>query len=270
MLANPAEFFRHVRTELFAGSMTPSQVSGANDVIAAWPAKTDIRWLAYGLATAYHETDRAMEPVAEYGKGQGRPYGVPCGPYQQRYYGRGYIQLTWLYNYARAEKEIPGSELMRMPDNALNPNIAAEIMIRGMSEGWFTGVTLEHYFPVDRPQASDWVNARRIINGLDCAAKIAGYAVHFRDALVAAGYVPTDAPAVHGEPSPAAAPPSDLSTVEGVQRALNALGFHVVVDGEWGPETEAAVKGFQFRERLVTDGDAGPLTKAALAKALAK
>ncbi|MGO9429774.1 hypothetical protein [Rhodoblastus sp.] len=32
MLANPAEFFRHIRTELFAGSMTEPQVAGTNAV----------------------------------------------------------------------------------------------------------------------------------------------------------------------------------------------------------------------------------------------
>ncbi len=74
-------------------------------------------------------------------------------------------------------------------------------------------------------------------------------------------------------PHPAAPAPvaalADLSTVEDIQRALVALGAQIDVDGEIGPQTEAAVKAFQAHSGLVADGDAGPLTKAALAKALA-
>ncbi len=188
MLANPAEFFRLVRVGLFRGDMTQSQVDGTNAVMAAWSKGTDLRWLAYALATAFHETDTTMEPIAEFGHGRGMRYGVPDSETGQVYYGRGYVQLTWRLNYARAEKEIPGSDLVAHPDNALKPDIAAEVMIRGMSEGWFTGVNLDHYFPLVRPMNADWVNARRIINGVDCAARIAGYALHFRDALEAGGY----------------------------------------------------------------------------------
>jgi putative chitinase len=178
--ANPAAFFDVIRTELFHGSMTPAEVDGTNAILAAWPDGTDARFVAYALATAFHETDFTMEPIPEWGRGRGRPYGVPCGPYGHVYYGRGLIQLTWLKNYERAEREIPGSDLVRTPDNALKPNIAAEIMIRGMSEGWFTGKKLADYFT---DAQTDWVNARKIINGLDKAAQIAAYASHFWHAV---------------------------------------------------------------------------------------
>jgi hypothetical protein len=188
MLANPAEFFRLVRVNLFRGEISQDQVDGTNAILAAWPKGADLRWLAYGLATAFHETDTAMKPIPEYGRGRGMRYGVPDKETGQVYYGRGYVQLTWRFNYARAEKEILGSDLVHAPDNALKPEIAAAVMVRGMSEGWFTGVGLDHYFPLARPKAADWVNARRIINGVNCAAKIAGYALHIREALEAGGY----------------------------------------------------------------------------------
>jgi putative chitinase len=89
------------------------------------------------------------------------------------------VQLTWLANYQRAEKEI-GYGLVKDPDLALTGSIAALIMVRGMSEGWFTGKRLGDYFSVGH---TDWLNARRIINGLDCAARIGGYALHFMSAL---------------------------------------------------------------------------------------
>ena len=47
-----------------------------------------------------------MQPIAEYGKGKGRKYGVPGRNRGQVAYGRGYVQLTWDDNYERADKEI--------------------------------------------------------------------------------------------------------------------------------------------------------------------
>ncbi|RBP03789.1 chitinase class I [Roseiarcus fermentans] len=188
-LAAPAEFFRCARNRLFAGSMTQGQVEGTNALLDAWD-RHDIRWLAYALATAFHETAQTMEPIAEYGRGRGQPYGAAVGPFGQRYYGRGYVQLTWRHNYARADAELPGFDLVKTPDNALKPEIAAVVMLRGMTEGWFTGLKLDDYFPLKAPQRADWVNARRIINGLDCAARIALYGQQFREALEAGGYAP--------------------------------------------------------------------------------
>ncbi len=188
-LAHSAEFFRLTRVQLFGGSMTQSQVDGTAALLSAWDHH-DVRWVAYALATAYHETDFTMEPIAEYGHGRGRPYGVPDPKNGQVFYGRGFVQITWRHNYARADLEIPGFDLVNHPDNALKPEVAAVIMVRGLIEGWFTGVKLENYFPLHNPKYADWLNARRIVNGLDCAARIALYAQHFRDALEAGGYAP--------------------------------------------------------------------------------
>ncbi|WP_337739427.1 hypothetical protein [Agrobacterium vitis] len=52
-----------------------------------------------------------------------------------------------------------------------------------MTEGWFTGRKLSDYFT---PSSSDWVNARKIINRLDRAQDIAGYAKAFNSALAGA------------------------------------------------------------------------------------
>jgi hypothetical protein len=45
------------------------------------------------------------------------------------------VQLTWLANYEKAEKEIPSSDLVRTFDNALKPAIAATILLESMSNG---------------------------------------------------------------------------------------------------------------------------------------
>lgn len=50
------------------------------------------------LAQFAHESDN-FRYVSEIGKGRGRKYGLPTGPYSKIYYGRGPIQITWEYNY---------------------------------------------------------------------------------------------------------------------------------------------------------------------------
>ena len=189
-LATPKIFFDKVRPALFHGEMTQTQVDGCNTIIGVWPPRTDKRWAAYGLATAWWETDFTMKPVPEIGKGRGHPYGLVAGPDGQVYYGRGYVQLTWRANYVRAANEIPGSNVYLDPDRALDPTIAAEIMTRGMIEGWFTRTKLNDFFPLERPEDADWLRARRIINGMDHAEAIGHAAEIFWGALDAAGYVP--------------------------------------------------------------------------------
>ena len=67
-------FFDHVRRDPFGGSLTQSQVDGLTFILDAWdadPKMIDTRWLAYCLATTFHETDRTMQPVEEYASGDG-------------------------------------------------------------------------------------------------------------------------------------------------------------------------------------------------------
>jgi peptidoglycan hydrolase-like protein with peptidoglycan-binding domain len=52
--------------------------------------------------------------------------------------------------------------------------------------------------------------------------------------------------------------------VTALQRVMNRIGFTIRIDGEFGPETENAVRGFQRSHGLEVDGVAGPLTKAAM------
>ena len=182
MLIDRAAFFAAVRKTLFGGKLTADQVQGAEVILDAWPAGMSLPQMAYCLATAFHETARTMQPIEEYGKGKGKPYGVPDKTTHQTYYGRGYVQLTWLTNFARAAKEL-GADFVNQPALALRPDLAAAIMFSGMQEGWFTGKKLSDYFTATK---SDPVNARRIINGTDKADLIAGYHKQFLAALEAA------------------------------------------------------------------------------------
>jgi putative chitinase len=188
VIINKTKFFDDIRT-LFGDSLSQSQVDGCNVILDAWVKwrpGSDERWIAYSLATTFHETARTMQPIREEGEGRGHGYGLPAGPWHNVYYGRGDVQLTWDANYAETSHRLkllgilgPDDDLVKTPDLALRPDIAAAILIFGMMQGWFTGKRLGEYFDAE----SDWVNARRIINGTDCAEEIAGYGETFFKAL---------------------------------------------------------------------------------------
>jgi putative chitinase len=176
-------FFDSVRGTLFEGHMSPGQVAGMVAIINEWDATygdaADPRWLAYAFATTFHETAQTMEPIREFGLGRNYPYGKPDPITHQTYYGRGFVQLTWKANYARQANKLR-VDLVGTPDLAMDAPTAAKVLLGGMVAGDFTGATLGHYF---NDTADDPVNARRIINGTDCAEKIAGYFGPFLDAL---------------------------------------------------------------------------------------
>jgi hypothetical protein len=181
-LINRNFFFTQVRRTLFTGSLRQTQVDGINAILDGWEAKyaaDDDRWLAYALATTYHETDQQMQPIEEYGKGRGQPYGKPDPATGQTYYGRGFVQLTWNYNYQKMS-ELLGVDFYHHPDLALDLDNATNILFIGMIEGLFTGKSLRNYFS---GTTEDWVNARRIINGLDKAQAIAAYGHSFYAAI---------------------------------------------------------------------------------------
>lgn len=176
-------FFRGVRA--VTGQLNQVQVDVINDLLTRG-AHWSVAWMAYGLATAWHEA--RLQPIEEIGKGRGRKYGV-AGKHDQIAYGRGLVQLTWDYNYERADKELClNGALVSDYDKALEPDIAAAILVGGMEEGWFTGKSLGDYIPNERASFESFKNARRIINGTDRDELIANYALKFQDALSAGGW----------------------------------------------------------------------------------
>ena len=180
---NEASYFANIRP-LF-GVLSQNQVEGMQCLLKAIE-QNNVHEQAYMLATAYHETAHTMQPIEEYGKGRGRDYGkrlkMSRKPYSDTlpiYYGRGYVQLTWYENYDKAGRLLK-LDLLRQPELALQADVAAKIMREGMIEGWFTGKKLNDYVGL---RTADYVSARRIINGMDKAQLIAGYAVLFESAL---------------------------------------------------------------------------------------
>jgi putative chitinase len=181
-LINREFFFGQVRRLLFLGSLRQSQVDGLNVILDGWEAQyaaDDDRWLAYALATTYHETDQKIQPIEEYGKGRGQPYGKPDPETGKTYYGRGFVQLTWKKNYDTMGKKI-GVDLVSYPELALDATNATKILFIGMIDGLFTGKSLGDYF---NQNSDDWVSARRIINDHDKAQAIAVYGHNFYAAI---------------------------------------------------------------------------------------
>ncbi|HTO30840.1 MAG TPA: hypothetical protein VL202_06660 [Pararhizobium sp.] len=186
-------FFQAVRTSLFDGRLSQSQVDGLTVILDHWegePTGADDRFLAYMLATAHHETGRAMQPVREtlaasderaislldaaWRRGKLPSVSVPYWRRDEEgrsWLGRGLVQLTHRANYERMSR-MTGIDLVAHPERAMEPQIAVDILFRGMETGAFTGRKLGDYFSAVR---QDWTGARRIINGRDRAALVAGY-----------------------------------------------------------------------------------------------
>ena len=57
---------------------------------------------------------------------------------------------------------------------------------------------------------------------------------------------------------------SDGHPIKTLQHLLRARGHVLLVDGAFGPQTEAAVKAFQASQGLAADGIVGPITWTAL------
>jgi putative chitinase len=185
-------FIAHDPAALFAGikkvtgGLTQRQVDTINAVLQTckhWPR----RWVAYALATAWHEA--RLEPIKELGgvaylsKYDTGRLARALGNTPEadgdgvKYAGRGLVQLTGLTNYRRAGEYL-GLDLVNHPDLALDLRNAAAILAWGMETGAFTGKKLADYL------GADFYGARRIINGMDRADLVAGYAAKFDRALI--------------------------------------------------------------------------------------
>jgi len=194
-------FFDTVRDALFKGTLNQPQVEGMTAILDFWESRmpdADPRWLAYILATAYHETAFTMQPVREtlaatdaraieilenaYASGKlswvKTPYWRPDED-GKSWLGRGLVQLTHKRNY-EAMSKLTGIDLVAEPDRAMEMDAAVSILIEGMVRGSFANHKLADHL---NETTDDWVNARRIVNGTDRAEKLAGYGKTFLAAI---------------------------------------------------------------------------------------
>lgn len=129
--------------------------------------------IAYVLATVKHETNDTFRPVTEaYWLDDPDAYLKKHHADYYPYYGRGLVQITWKKNYAKFGKLL-GIDLVARPSLALVNKTAIDILVLGFRDGLFTGKKLSMYV---NPLVTDFLGARRCINGIDKAALIAKYA----------------------------------------------------------------------------------------------
>ena len=191
MMINRKSFYDNFRKTF--GKITQEQVDGFEAIFNEWEKEelTDLRWLAYMLATVWHETNKTMQPIEEIGKGKNYRYGKKLKrngtPYvmpNKLYYGRGHVQLTWFENYELMSRLLK-VDLLNTPELMFNMEISIKVMFEGMlrgssSFGDFTGKCLEMYF---NDKVNDAIGARKIINGTDKAELIATYHFDFLKCL---------------------------------------------------------------------------------------
>jgi Putative peptidoglycan binding domain len=139
--------------------------------------------IAYVFASAEHESHfgRFMLELADGLAYEGR---LDLGNTQlgdgPRFKGRGFVQITGRLNYTNWSRKL-GIELVSNPGKTSVPEIASQILVRGMRDGSFTGFQLSDYISGAR---RDFVSARRIINALDRANDIAQIAESYFRALI--------------------------------------------------------------------------------------
>jgi putative chitinase len=165
------------------GPLQQLQVDGLEFLLGS--IENDPKWesipqIAYFLASIKHETgisrnrvDQTYQPIKEL---RAKP-GTRIRALQDRYwgsdyFGRGFIQLTWKANYEKFG-------IADDPEKALEPATAYRIAADGMRRGLFTGKKLSDFINGE----VDYVNARKVVNGLDRANDIAEIARKFERIL---------------------------------------------------------------------------------------
>ncbi|MGK7929645.1 MAG: glycoside hydrolase family 19 protein, partial [Spirulina sp.] len=133
--------------------------------------------IAYVLATVEHETNNTFKPVREayWLSEDWRRRNLRYYPY----YGRGYVQLTWKFNY-QTYSDILGIDLVNNPDRVMKPNIAVFILVDGMARGKFTGKKLGTYVNGNR---TNFDEARVVVNDRDKAKHIAELAINWQSRM---------------------------------------------------------------------------------------
>lgn len=186
---NRKVFYDFVRNLPFGGRISPDQFQGLEKILD-YAEKNykdmDVRWLAYILATVFHETARTMQPVREtlatsdaqaisrldaaYAKGQLK--GVSKAYWRDGFFGRGLVQITHKANYDKFG--------ITNPADALEWETALRVLFDGMINAKFTKYRLSQFF---NKTNDDPKGARKIVNGTDKATLIAEYHTNFLNAL---------------------------------------------------------------------------------------
>lgn len=185
-------FFEEIKP-IFGGRFNQSQVDGLNNILDYYENQSlvNLKQFSHILATIHHETDKTFQPIREYGRGRGKPYGINVDvdkkPYfdtNMIFYGRGYTQNTWRTIYIKLTKANKfGWDFFNNPDLLLQHEPSIWATFYSMKTGLYTGKKLDDYdffndSSIETNKNSSifglpkWYNSRRIVNGLDKAKEI--------------------------------------------------------------------------------------------------
>lgn len=182
---------------------------------------------AYVLALAHHESRlglRLVDPASGWGfEGRAELGNTEEGD-GPRFRGRGYVPIVGRRAYSQWARHLD-LPLVDCPELVQTPEVAADILVQGVTFGRFTGRSLPEFVNDVR---ADYVGARRTVPRRDRAGVVAGYARSFASAL-------------RRELPPAPAKPQ----VRDIQRWLRSCGWPVGTDGILGSMTRRAVEDFQ-------------------------
>jgi hypothetical protein len=202
---NKATFYAVIRTH-FGGKLDAGQVRGIDALLDAGK-DLPLHHMANVLAQVRRETGGIMAPIKEtvmahhndrnpsdsvvVGRldkafADGKLPWVKTPYWRTGWFGRGQIQITHKANYDKFG--VSKAQALQQP-------YSAQIAVRGMRDGMFTGRKLADYtFPsaLNNPPAS---NPRRIVNGQDGSdSEVARFHHQFAEALYLAGWDDVVAP----------------------------------------------------------------------------
>jgi putative chitinase len=217
--------------------------------LTEYAMNADIR-AAHFLAQTCHES-AGFRTTEEFASGSAYEGRKDLGNTQPgdgpRYKGRGLIQLTGRANYVEYGEAL-GLGLVDHPETAADPVISLRIACEFWKRRGLNQVA-------DRNDIE--TITRRINGGLNGLDDRKAYLAKAKAAL--------------GVPAPGASAATPVlrrgdknASVSLLQTKLNAAGYQVGTDGDFGPGTDAAVKQFQAAKGLTADGIVGPRTWAAL------
>lgn len=204
------KFYDFLRgNKLLGPVITKPEFEGCDAIIrACLRAGWGVSYTAYALGTSYLETAATMQPIKEKGgdayftrmydingsrPAKAKELGNLTPGDGKKYPGHGYVQLTGKKNYAKLTEKLRALgfdvDLVKNPELAMRPDIAAMVMVIGMEEGLFTSRKLSDDLPRFGPGTlPQFVKSRDIINGTDRQNDVADYAFQFQTGLMQAGY----------------------------------------------------------------------------------
>lgn len=225
-------------------------------IVVAYHVTTRLR-IAHFLAQILHES-AGLRTTEEFASGAAYEGRLVLGNTQpgdgRRFKGRGLLQLTGRANYKRLGLLLD-IDLVANPERAAEPELSLIIAC----EYW-----KQHKINAHADQ-DDLHSVTRIING-----GLNGLADRRRHLLKVKRELDRTE-ALHANVQQSIEIPylrrgSKGDRVTRLQRQLVSKGFHIAVDGDFGPATDAAVRAFQKTSNLMTDGIFGPKTSKMFAK----